>query len=86
MAPLLAKGQPIPVRLTRLTLYPATWVLHQIKTAPEAELLERCNPEAMPAPRPPRLNAAAKGAAAPGAGEDGKRKRGGRAEKPGGGG
>ena len=53
VAPLLAKGQPIPARLTRLTLYPATWLLHQIKTAPEAELLERCNPEALPAPPPP---------------------------------
>ena len=53
VAPLLAKGQPIPVRLTRLTLYPATWLLHQIKTAPEAELLERCDPEAMPDAAPP---------------------------------
>jgi poly(A) polymerase len=53
VAPLLARGQAIPVRLSRLTLYPATWLLHQIKTAPRDELLERCNPEAMPAPPPP---------------------------------
>jgi poly(A) polymerase len=53
MAPLLAKGQPIPARLTRLRLYSATWLLHQFKTAPEAELLERCDPEALPIPPPP---------------------------------
>ena len=53
LAPLLATGQPIPVRLTRLTLYSATWLLHQIKTAPQTELLERCNPETIPAPPPP---------------------------------
>ena len=53
MAPLLAKGQPIPARLTRLRLYSATWLLHQFKTAPEAELLERCDPEALPTPPPP---------------------------------
>ena len=53
VAPLLAKGQPIPARLTRLTLYPATWLLHQIKTAPETELLERCNPDTMPTAPPP---------------------------------
>ena len=53
LAPLLAKGQPIPARLTRLRLYSATWLLHQFKTAPEAELLERCNPETMPTPPPP---------------------------------
>ncbi len=53
VAPLLAKRQPIPARLTRLTLYPVTWMLHQIKTAPETELLERCQPEAMPVPPPP---------------------------------
>ncbi len=52
VAPLAAKGQPIPARLTRLTLYPLTWMLHQIKTAPEAELLERCQPEALPVPAP----------------------------------
>jgi poly(A) polymerase len=52
VAPLLAKGQAIPARLTRLSLYPLTWMLHQIKTAPEAELLERCQPEAMPVPAP----------------------------------
>ena len=51
--PLLAKGQPIPARLTRLRLYPVTWLLHQIKTAPETELLERCDPEAIPIPPPP---------------------------------
>ena len=53
VAPLLAKGQPVPARLTRLSLYPATWLLHQIKTAPEAELLENCNPETMPTAPPP---------------------------------
>jgi poly(A) polymerase len=53
LAPLLAKGQPLPVRLTRLTLYPATWLLHQIKAAPQAQLLERCHPEALPVPPPP---------------------------------
>ena len=50
---LLAKGQPIPARLIRLRLYPLTWLLHQIKTAPEMELLERCDPEAIPIPPPP---------------------------------
>jgi hypothetical protein len=53
VVPLLAKGQPIPARLTRLRLYPLTWLLHQIKTAPEMELLERCDPEAIPIPPPP---------------------------------
>jgi poly(A) polymerase len=53
VAPLLAKGQAIPARLTRLTLYPATWLFHQIKTAPETEMLERCRPEAIPVPPPP---------------------------------
>jgi poly(A) polymerase len=53
LAPLLAKGQPLPARLTRLTLYPASWLLHQIKAAPEAQLLERCRPEAVPVPPPP---------------------------------
>jgi poly(A) polymerase len=53
LAPLLAKGQPLPARLTRLTLYPATWLLHQIKAAPQAQLLERCHPEALPVPPPP---------------------------------
>ncbi len=53
MTPLLAKRQPIPARLTRLTLYPLTWLLHEIKTAPETELLERCRPEAIPIPPPP---------------------------------
>ncbi|MFZ5447083.1 MAG: polynucleotide adenylyltransferase PcnB [Thermodesulfobacteriota bacterium] len=52
VAPLLAKGQPIPARLTRLTFYPVTWLLYQIKTAPEEELLERCQPEALPAAVP----------------------------------
>jgi poly(A) polymerase len=56
LAPFTGKGQAIPARLTRLSLYPLTWMLHQIKTAPEAELLERCQPEAMPvsAPAPKR--------------------------------
>jgi poly(A) polymerase len=53
LASLLKRRQPIPVRLTRLSLYSATWLLHQIKTAPEAELLERCRPEALPVPPPP---------------------------------
>jgi poly(A) polymerase len=53
VAPLVARRQPIPARLARLTLYPVTWLLHQIKTAPETDLLERCQPEAMPAPPPP---------------------------------
>jgi poly(A) polymerase len=53
VASLASKGQAIPVRLTRLTLYPQTWMLHQIKSAPEAELLECCQPEALPAPAPP---------------------------------
>jgi poly(A) polymerase len=52
LAPLLRRRQAIPVRLTRLTFYPATWLLHQIKTAPEGELLERCRPEALPVPPP----------------------------------
>ncbi|MEJ2672137.1 MAG: poly(A) polymerase [Deltaproteobacteria bacterium] len=50
LAPLVARDQAIPARLTRLTLYPVTWMLHQIKTAPEAELLDRCQPEALPPP------------------------------------
>jgi poly(A) polymerase len=53
LVPLLRRRQPVPVRLTRLTLYPATWLLHQIKTAPEGELLGRCQPEALPPPPPP---------------------------------
>jgi poly(A) polymerase len=53
VVPLLARGQSIPARLTRLTLYPGTWLLHQIKTAPKAELLERCRPDALPVPPPP---------------------------------
>jgi poly(A) polymerase len=53
LVPLLAKDQPLPARLTRLTLYPATWLLHQIKAAPQAQLLERCHPEALPVPPPP---------------------------------
>jgi len=53
LASYLARRQTIPVRLTRLTLYPLTWMLHQIKTAPEDELLERCRPEALPEPAPP---------------------------------
>jgi poly(A) polymerase len=53
LAPLLKRRQPVPVRLTRLTLYPATWLLHQIKTVPAAELLEHCRPEALPVPTPP---------------------------------
>ena len=48
-----AHPQAIPARLTRLTLYPATWLFHQIKTAPETEMLERCRPEAIPVPPPP---------------------------------
>lgn len=52
VAPLAAKGQTIPARLTRLSLYPLTWMLHLIKTTPEAELLERCQPEALPVPAP----------------------------------
>jgi hypothetical protein len=51
VVPLVAKGQAIPARLTRLRLYPATWLLHQIKTAPEAELLERCDPAVPPPAR-----------------------------------
>jgi poly(A) polymerase len=53
VASLLAKGQPIPARLTRLTLYPGACLLHQIKTAPDADLLEGCRPEALPIPAPP---------------------------------
>jgi poly(A) polymerase len=52
VAPLAAKGQLVPARLTRLTFYPVTWMLHQIKTAPENELLERCHPEALTVPVP----------------------------------
>ncbi len=52
VVPLLAKNQPIPARLTRLTLYPATWLLHQIKTAPAAELPDLCRPEALAIPLP----------------------------------
>ena len=72
VAPLLTKGQPVPVRLTRLSLYPATWLLHGCETAPEAELLEYLVSETMPTAPPPRPNAAAKDAAAPGAAGTGK--------------
>jgi len=50
LAPLAAKGQPIPARLTRLAMYPGAWLLHQIKGAPEAELLAHCHPDSLPAP------------------------------------
>jgi poly(A) polymerase len=50
---LLARGQSVPARLTRLTLYPLTRLVHQIKTVPETELLECCNPQATPIPAPP---------------------------------
>jgi len=53
VAPLVARHQPIPARLTRLTLYPVTRLLHQIKTAPETELLGRCQPESLPPSPPP---------------------------------
>ena len=53
VAPLLAKNHPLPARLTRLTLYPGAWQLHQLKAAPETDLLERCRPEALPTPAPP---------------------------------
>ena len=52
VSPLVANSQAIPARLTRLSLYPLTWMLHQIKTAPEDELLERCQPEALPVAAP----------------------------------
>ena len=76
VAPLLAKGQPIPARLTRLTLYSATWLLHQFKTAPEAELLERCNPETIPVPPPPAKRRRQR-RRRPRGGEEGKKKTGG---------
>ena len=52
VAPLLAKNQPPPARLARLTLYPEACRLYRIKEAPEDELLEGCQPEACPPPRP----------------------------------
>ena len=53
MAPLLAKRQPIPARLTRLTLYPVTWLLHEIKTAPEPNCWNAAGPRPVPIPPPP---------------------------------
>jgi hypothetical protein len=52
VAPFLEKRQPPPVRLTRLSLYPEVWLLHQIKEAPETELAEKGQAEALPARAP----------------------------------
>jgi poly(A) polymerase len=49
VTPYLKKNQPIPARLARLSLFPATILLYQIKAAPEDELLERVQPENLPA-------------------------------------
>jgi poly(A) polymerase len=58
VTPYLKKKQPIPARLARLTLFPATILLYQVKEAPEEELLERVQPENLPAqvaaPKPRR--------------------------------
>lgn len=48
IAPFLRQGRPIPARYLRLTAYPDAWLLHRFKTAPDAELLERCRPEDIP--------------------------------------
>src|SRR5574340_90041 len=58
VAPQLRGRRPVPARQARLALYPEAWLLHQIKEAPEMELLERCAPEEIPVrapqPRPPK--------------------------------
>ena len=65
----------MPARQARLALYPEAWLLFQIKEAPEAELLERCDLEH--APRTPQPKAtrrgAAPGGAATGAGRGGRK-------------
>ncbi len=48
IAPFLRQGRPIPARYLRLTAYPDAWLLHRFKTAPDAELLEKCRPEDIP--------------------------------------
>jgi poly(A) polymerase len=54
IAPFLEQeNRPVPPRYQRLATYPDAWLLHQIKEAPEAELLERCSPERIP-PRTPQ--------------------------------
>ncbi len=57
VAPLLRGHRPVPARQARLALYPEAWLLFQIKEAPEAELLARCDPEQLP-PRAPQPKAA----------------------------
>jgi len=53
VTPYLAKNQPVPARLSRLALYAGSWLLHQIKEAPEEELLQRFEPENLPPPAAP---------------------------------
>ena len=50
VAPYLQRKQAVPARLSRLALYPESWLLHQIKEAPEAELLQKVQPENLPVP------------------------------------
>ncbi len=54
VAPLLRRHRAVPARQARLALYPEVWLLFQIKESPEADLLERCDPEQIPvrAPQP----------------------------------
>jgi poly(A) polymerase len=52
VAPFLNQNQPPPARLTRLTLYPEVWRLHQIKAGPETDLAQRCQPETLPTRAP----------------------------------
>ena len=48
IAPFLRQGRPIPARYLRLSAYPDAWLLHRFKTAPDAELLEKCRSEDIP--------------------------------------
>jgi poly(A) polymerase len=74
VTPYLKKNQPVPARLARLTLFPATILLHLVKEAPEDELLERIQPENLPAQITP-----------PKARRPRRRHRGGRRRRPAGG-
>ena len=84
VAPFLNKHQPPPARLTRLALYPEVWLLHQIKEAPETELAEKIQPEALPARAPQPAKEAQLRRRRPRRRRRGGRGRGGGEKKPGG--
>jgi poly(A) polymerase len=48
LTPLMRQNRPVSHRYARLATYPETWLLYQIREAPEAELLTRCEPEKIP--------------------------------------